>query len=277
MPKNEQWDELFIHPNDHDSIEIRGVPNGTRIVVVSDMQIPLEDRELLDTIFGTFAKWYKPEGDAEYHLFLNGDVMDNFTLSKFLPRVIPRFTVGDEIQWTHRNLSKWGTHFTHKHYVFGNHEDRWERYIFENAPQMAPFTATLAEALGLDELGYDWVPYLKHYAFEGFIITHGDVAIKHTAARMLENYHSAGTSGHANRPQSFTWADASGSDPITWYVTGMTCRRDIGDIIKDWRRIQPWQQGFLVGEVLDGVLYVELVRVHHGAFRAAGRVFKVGE
>lgn len=270
-----KWD-LFSGTDEPGSIKIRGVPDGTRIVVVSDPQVPMEDRPLLHTIFGAFAKWYKPK-NAEYHLFLNGDVLDNFSLSRFVAQVEPNFTAGDEIEMVHDYLREWGKPFTHKHYVFGNHEDRWNKYVWENAPKIAKFMPTLAETLGLAEAGYDWVPYLKHYDFEGFIITHGDTTIKHAAARMLENYHSAGTSGHVNRPQSYTWAAAAGSDPITWYCTGMTCRVDIGDIIKDWRKVQPWQQGFLIGEVLDGILHVELVRVHHGAFMAAGRIFKVGE
>ena len=202
--------------------------------------------------------------------------MDNFKLSKFVARVIPKFTYGDEVKWTRRNLAEWGRHFTHKHYVFGNHEDRWERYVAENAPELAPFTRTLAEALELEVLGYDWVPYLKHYDFEGFIITHGDTTIKHAAARMMETYKSPGTSGHVNRPQSFTWADASGTDPITWFCTGMTCRTDIGDIIKVWGKIQPWAQGFLIGEVQDGILHVQNIVVHHGAFWAAGKFFEIG-
>ena len=270
--------ELFEHTNENPSIKIRGVPNGTRIVVASDMQIPLEDRRLCATIFGDFARWFKPkEPGAEYHLFLNGDVMDNFGLSRFLKRVLPKFTMTDEVNMTKAALKKWGRHFTHKHFAFGNHEDRWERFIWDNAPEMAPHMPSLAEVLELEALGYDFVPYLKHYDFEGFIITHGDRTVMHTAKAMMDVYHSSGTSGHTNRPQSFTFADAASGEPNTWYVTGMLCRKDIGEVIKDWRRVQPWQQAFLIGEVRDGILHVELVRVHHKAFWAAGRMFKVRE
>ena len=278
MPKNAQWSELFASPEERGSVKIRGVPNGTRIVVVSDCQIPLEDRALLGTVFGEFVRWFKPKTPgAEYHLFLNGDVIDNYTLSKFLDRALPTFHVGDEIKLTKKNLALWGRPFTHKHLVFGNHEDRWERYLWEGAPELAPYAPSLATVLGLAELGFDWVPYLRHYDFEGFIITHGDRTTKFVAKDMLELYHTAGTSGHVNRPQSYTYASAANGEPITWYVTGMTCRTDIGDIIKQWRRIQPWQQAFLIGEVVDGVLHVELVRIHHGGFWAAGKMFRVKE
>ena len=269
------WD-LFEGSNDRPSIRINGVPDGTRIVVVSDAQVPMEDRELLSAIFDDFVPAFKPAGKAQYHLFLNGDILDNFTLSTFLARVTPKFTLGDEVDMVKAYLAQWGKLFTHKHYVMGNHEDRWEKAIYFGNPQFARFTVPLHDALDLANLGYDWVPYLKHYDFEGFIITHGDIATKYTASKMLENYHASGVSGHANRPQSYTWADAAKGEATTWYVQGMTCRQNIGDIIKDWRKIQPWQQGFLIGEVQDGILHVELVRVHHGSFRAAGKVYRIG-
>ena len=275
----DRW-ELFEGATELGSIKIRDVPDGTRIVVVSDAQVPLEDRKFLRTIFEDFVPTFAPTKERgkrtpEYHLFLNGDILDAFTLSKYLARVNVRFTLGDEVEMVRTYLEQWGRLFTHRHFVFGNHEDRWNREIYAGNRQFARFTKPLEEALDLANLGYDWVPYLRHYDMEGFIITHGDIFPKHVAAGMMANYQASGTSGHVNRPQSFTWADAADGDAATWHTTGMTCRLDIGDIIADWRRIQPWAQGFLIGEVQDGVLYVENVIAHHGHFRAAGKVWKI--
>ena len=267
---------LFVGREKQDNIRIRSTPDGSRFVFVSDMQVPLEDRKLLRTIFDDFVPDFEPAKDAEYHLFIGGDGLDNFTLSRFLPRVLARFTLADEIKMMRRYLAQWAHQFDGRHYIFGNHEDRWERELYEGNPQLVQFARTLPEVLELDELGYDWVPYLKHYDFEGLILTHGDTAVMHAAKKMMDNYHASGVSGHTNRPQSFTWAAAAGGEPITWYVSGMLCRRDIGSIIKDWRRIQPWMQGFVIGEVRKGVAHVELVRVHHGGFWAAGKWYKVG-
>jgi hypothetical protein len=270
-----QW-ENFSGVDAHDSIKIDNVPDGSRIVVVSDMQVPMEDRRLLKTLFEDFVPEYKPQSEgSEYHLFLNGDVLDNMSLSRFISQVQRDFHVGDEIDMTKEYLASWRKQFTHGHYVFGNHEARWNKYAWENAPEVAAYLPALSKMLNLEALGYDWVPYLKHYDFEGFMITHGDRTSVNAAKDMLMTYHAPGTSGHVNRPMSYSYTNASGDDPITWYCTGMTCRTDIGDIIKDWGRIQPWQQGFLVGEVWDGVLYPELVRVHHGHFSAGGGVYRV--
>lgn len=270
-----RWN-LFEGAEERPSITIEGVPDGTRIVVVSDAQVPFEDRKLLRTIFEDFVPWYKPSGRrAQYHLFLNGDILDAFTLSRYLARVNPRFTLGDEVEMVSDYLEAWGRTFTHRHFVMGNHEDRWDREIYAGNRQFARFTKSLAEVLDLEARGWDWVPYLRHYDFEGFIITHGDIFPKHVAAGMMQNYQASGVSGHVNRPQSFTWADAAAGNAATWHTTGMTCRTDIGDIVADWRRIQPWAQGFLIGEVVDGILYVENVIVHHGRFLAGGRIWKV--
>ena len=270
----DQLDARFDGAEANDNKVIRNTPNGTRIVVVSDMQIPLEDAELLEAIF-RFAREWKPKGLADYHLFLNGDVMDNFTLSKYPARVQPKFTLADEVKLTRGYLKAWGKPFTHRHFVFGNHEDRWDRELYAANPMLAGFAPRLQDVLQLEKLGYDYVDYLKHYDFEGFVITHGDKTTQHVAAGMIQSYHKSGTSGHTNRPQDFTYRDASGGEPITWYVTGMTCRMDIHRVIKDWRRQQPWQQGFLIGEVHDGVLHVQPIRVHHGGFWAAGKFYAV--
>ena len=232
IEKVSRWDDLFINANYQQSTIITNVPNGTRIVVASDTQIPLEDNALCNVIFGEFAEWYRPIEGAEYHLFLNGDVLDNFSLSRFLKRVQPKFTHSDELDITRKALERWGKHFTHKHYVFGNHEDRWEKYLWDNAPAVAASVPSLAEVLCLEDLGYDWVPYLKHYELEGFIITHGNRTTSYAAKAMYDQYHTSGTSGHTNRPQSYTFADAASGEPDSWYVTGMLCRKDIGDVIK---------------------------------------------
>lgn len=270
------WDELFEGQQEKPSINIDSMPDGSRIVVVSDSQVPMEDRALLHTIFDKFVPEFKPTARrAQYHLFLNGDIIDAFNLSSFLQRVQPRFTLGDEVVATRRYLERWGKDFTHKHFVFGNHEDRWDRELYAGNPKLAFATRRLHEVLELSDLGYDWVPYLRHYNVLGFVITHGDLVREHTAAGMLKNYQTSGVSGHTNRPQSHGGADAIDGEANMWYIQGMTCRPEIGDIIKDFRRIQPWQQGFLIGEVRDGVLYVENVTVHHGRFYASGKIYTI--
>ena len=227
-------------------------------------------------IYEQFAKDFKPKS-GEYHHFLNGDFLDLFSLSRFPANVTRKFTLGDEIDMGKERLARYAKPFTHNHYIFGNHEARWDRTAYANNPETAEFNKPLDEVLGLAELGYDWVPYQKHFEFLGFIITHGDTTVKYAAQAMYAQYHKSGTSGHVNRPQSYTFANASNGIPDTWYCTGMTCIMNIGDFIKDWSRLQPWMQAFLIGEVQDGILHTELIRVHHGGFWAAGKFYRIGK
>ena len=250
------------------------MPDGTRVIITSDQQIPFQDDALLDTIYGAFAKDFKPK-TGDYHNFFNGDFLDLFSLSRFPANVKRKFTLADEIAMGKERLAKWSRYFSHNHYVFGNHEARWDKAAYANNPETAEYNMTLDKALELDELGYDWVPYQKHYDFMGFSITHGGSTVKYAAAKMYDQYHRSGTSGHVNRPQSFTFANAANGEPDTWYCTGLTCVMNIGDYIKDWSRQQPWMQAFLIGEVVGGTLYVELIRVHHKGFWAAGKFYPV--
>ena len=197
-------------------------------------------------------------------------------MSRFPARVTPKgYRLGIEIDMGTERLKRWGKPFTHRHFVFGNHEARWDKALYEGSGALSKWTKPLHEALRLEELGYDWVPYPKHYDFEGFIITHGNSTSKYAASMELMAYHRPGTSGHVNRPQDFTYAAAANGDPITWYCTGMMCVNNIGDVIKDWGRKMPWQQAFGIGEVSDGVLHYQLIRVHHGGFWANGKFYSV--
>jgi len=255
-------------------IFVSGVPDGSRLIVTSDQQIPFQDDALLDVIYGQFAKNFKPKR-GEYHHAIAGDGLELFGLSSFPMMVAPRgYRVGMEVDEMRSRLKKWGAKFDKNYYVFGNHEYRWSRVMFEG--RLSQYGTTLEQALGLEELGYDWVPYGRHIDFEGFIITHGYSTAKHAASVELSTYNRSGCSGHTNRPQSHTSASAADGEPITWHSLGMTCRTEMGSVIKSWSRTNPWQQGFGIGEVNNGVLHFEVVRVHHGAFWAAGKHYKVG-
>lgn len=266
--------ELFSDAVDKPSIVIPEAPDGTKVLIISDTQVPFEDKKLLDAVFNRFVpRWLK--GAPESHLFINGDGADNYTLSKFLSRGDISFSFKDELKLTKRYLKEWGKRFSNKHYVFGNHDARYEKFIRENVGPLEGIIPSYEELLGLAEMGYDSVPYRRFYNFLGFIITHGSRVIDNDAKAMLLAYHHSGTSGHTNRPKSWTYANAAGDDPITWYVTGMMCDTSIKDVIDDFKDAVGWQQGFLIGEVQDNVLFVENVRVHHGKFLAGGRVYEV--
>lgn len=267
--------DLFKQYKSKPSITIPDAPDGTRIVVLSDLQIPFQDDELMDVIINELIPWFKPKKPGEYHLFINGDLVDLYTISRFSTNPTATFTVDEEVEATVAYLKRLKAKFTHRHFIFGNHEERWMKYIWDEASKFAKYIPPLDEVLELKKLGYDWVPYQKHFEFLGFILTHGNSVVKYAAAQELMLYQRPGTSGHTNRPQAIMLASAAGDDPITWYSTGMLCRTDIGDFIPAFRRTQSWQQCFGIGEVQDGVLHYELVRVHNNAFRAAGRVFKV--
>lgn len=268
-------DDLFDGVETQGDIIVRGVPDGSRLVVTSDQQIPFQDDALLNTIYGKFVKDFKPKKPgAQYYHAIAGDCLDLFGLSSFPMVVAPKsYRVGVELDMLRERLVKWGKPFDHNYYVFGNHEYRWSRTMFEG--KLPQYTKTLSDALDLEELGYLWTPYGRHVDFEGFIITHGNSTAKHAASVELGLYKSSGTSGHTNRPQDFTDASAADGEPITWYSMGMTCRTDMGSVIKTWSRTMPWQQAFGYGQVENGVLHYQIARVHHGAFMAAGKVYEV--
>ena len=270
-----QYGDLFDGAEGKGDIFVRGVPDGSRIIITSDQQIPFQDDALLDVIYGQFSRDFRPRTpSAQYYHAIAGDCLDLFGLSKFPAHVTPRgYRVGVEVEMLKERLARWSKRFDHNYYIFGNHEFRWEKEMYEG--RLSQYTRRLHEVLELEALGYDWVPYGRHVDFEGFIITHGNSTALHAAKVELTNYQSSGVSGHTNRPQDYTTASASNGEPSTWYSLGMTCRNDIGSVIKVWSQTQRWQQCFGIGQVQNGVLYFNSVRVHHGGFWANGKFYPV--
>lgn len=264
---------LFKKKKIKDSIKLK-LKEGTRFVVLSDLQVPFEDSELLNNIIEDFVPDFR-RGATDFHLFLAGDVIDNYSLSRFPNRVTPLFTLEQEVERTIYWLEKLSKEFSSSHFAFGNHEDRFERELYMNNPQFVFATRTLEELLRLKEFGFDYVDYLKHYDVNGFIITHGDITTKYSASVMLNNYQASGCSGHTNRPQSHTHSSAASGEPDTWHNLGMLCIKNMGDFIPDWRKIMPWQQGFGIGEVVDGKVHFQNIRVHHGVYWACGKAYYI--
>jgi predicted phosphodiesterase len=90
-------------------------------------------------------------------------------------------------------------------WVEGNHENRFKRLLTKQVPALVGALPTLEALLDLEARGFE-LPG-KSWTFQNVLFTHGHVAGKHPAARMLELHPNvdAVVFGHVHKPQT-SWA-----------------------------------------------------------------------
>lgn len=266
--RDEQMERLYRYYKAQDNITIDSVPDGTTVVVVSDLQYPFLDEPWWNTM-ERFIRATKPDV-----LFFNGDVIDAFEISDFDKRPNRLWNLDDEERWVREMLQRVGRWAKTIYWVDGNHEDRMRRTIWKNAEGFEHHVSDLAEALKLDELTAGFVPYRKHIEYLGFVVTHGHIVRKwsaYSARAHWEAYQSSGCNGHTHRIGSFSRTDMHGKTQ-TWYELGCQCRIDME---YGTQAMRDWQHGFLVGQVWDNALHTHSVREIGGGFSVNGEHFKV--
>lgn len=267
-----QMDSLFRYYKERTSMSVNGLPDGTRVLVTGDHQLPFIDEDFEDAKQRFIADW-KPNV-----IVLNGDVIDAYEISDWDKRPSRLFNLEDEFRMAkdliaaYRRLSGGNVYW-----IDGNHEERLQRIIWKRAQEFSFMVADLPEALELEKTTKGFVPYGQHIDIHGFVITHGTIVRSHsayTAKAMIDKYRSSGASGHTHRMGDHSITDHRGVSH-TWYEIGCSCRKDL-----EYMKAHPnWQQGFLIGEIQGGALHPQLVRVIEAkgarGFIAGGNFYRI--
>lgn len=271
-----QMQRLFHNYTSRESISITERPEGTRLLALSDTQFPFVDEPLLEAVY-TFVQDWKPND-----IILNGDIVDMYEVSDFDKRPERAFSVQTEIEMAvdfMRSLKRYAAKDCQLWWADGNHEERFNRYLWRKAAEIQFAVADLPALLHLDELAAGYVPYGKHVDYLGFVFTHGNFVSQfsaYTAKRHLDRYRSSGANGHTHRLGSYSVTDMHGRSH-TWYEMGSLCRRDL-DYVKG---VANWQSGLLIATVAGGVLHPQLVHVIESekgrGFFAAGRYYAIND
>jgi len=122
-------------------------------LVFSDVHIPYQDDLAIQTMFD----YIQTENIKPDIIVILGDLLDFYQISSFSkdPR---RKKVSQELEQTKMVISYIRTSFPDARiiYYFGNHEERWQRFIFKNAKEIADLVIDLLPVkLGLKELNIE--------------------------------------------------------------------------------------------------------------------------
>lgn len=216
-----------------------------RSVFLSDIHIPFQDDTAVNAAL-RLIKLIKPR-----EVFLNGDILDCYQLSRF--SIDPERLLGiqDDLDTLTEFLSALREAAPEAHIVFteGNHEERIVKYL-RNNPEISNLRSLTPEnMLGLSAFNIQWVPSLQTHTYKGTIVTHGSIVRKqsaYSARGQLEKYGISGVSGHTHRLGTHWRTDLRGT--YYWLETGCLCSLKSEYIIG----VPDWQQGLAVGTYLDG-------------------------
>ncbi len=216
----------------------------------SDTHMGYEDPRALAVVLG-IIKDVRPSV-----LIHGGDLCDSYQISKFdkSPERVQRLQ--DEIDAARIHLHQAAQLAPQARRVLleGNHEDRLRRLIWSlpgTASELSRLRAfkaamTWPNLLGLDEMGWDFVPAHKQ-PLVGLLpkmaLKHGDIVRSGsamTARAEYGKYTMSGISGHTHRLGKYYHRDLR--DGHVWLEGGCTCR--ITDV--EYANLPDWQNGCVV-------------------------------
>jgi hypothetical protein len=243
------------------------LPDG-KYLVLSDIHLPFHDAQALETAI--------QEGKRQQvtGVYLNGDTMDMFQISNFT-KFEKSVDIGEEVTTCNKFLAYLREQFPQAQiwYKVGNHEARFERYIWANMPQLAPLIAEkMGESMGLAALLY-LEQYGVTYVGDRNITYAGDLALLHghefgssvfspvnPARGAFLRAKSSVLIGHHHQTSTHHEGNLAG-DKIACFSTGCLC-----DLSPNYRPFAytRWNHGAAVVEVKGKDFWVDNFRIENG-------------
>ena len=227
-----------------------------KVMLTSDYHIPYMKQESYN-ITKKFAKKYKPN-----IFIINGDLIDFYSISSFDKKPDRADTVRTDITQASKvlkDLRKILGNKTEMYLLVGNHEARFQKYLWRHAPELYGVSGlTLPEQLKLKDLNIEyvdadndyWAETKGHLKIGDFVIMHGDsklngasyskyscYGLKNT---MLNGIQQNVAQGHSHRLGLFYHNDFVGLE------LGCLCKTP---------DMSNWQNGFGTFEVYNNKSY----------------------
>lgn len=233
-----------------------------RYLVLSDLHVPYHDERAIEA-----ALRHGLDHGCE-HLVLNGDFLDFYKLSRWSQD--PRLrNPHDELQTGAELIKELAKHFAKdaiKVYKIGNHEARYETFLYERAPALVGIEAfELREVLPIDKT-WRFVASKQVYRLGKLPLLHG-----HELPRGLTDPVNIGRGvflraaetamvGHWHRTSTHVETAGLKEQVTPCYSLGCLCQ-----LTPDYATINKWNHGFAIVDVVKGGNYqVQNVIIHKG-------------
>ncbi|HUU93153.1 MAG TPA: metallophosphoesterase [Phycisphaerae bacterium] len=221
-----------------------------RWLVLADLHLPYHDSDAIKIVLA----WAAQKKNRCDGLLLLGDFADCYALSRWLkdPRM-RRFE--DELSAAGQMLGEMKRVVKPKRIIWkaGNHEDRLEKYLMSQAPELFGLPQfTFKSFLKLDEMGIDWVDAMHPIEYHNLTILHGhewrggfSSPVNPARTAYLKTRECC-IIAHQHRTSEHTEPTLRGTTVTCWSV-GCLC-----DLHPRYSPLNLWNHGFAVVELSQG-------------------------
>lgn len=246
--------------------------NSGRWVVLPDMHVPhhyqLAVRAVLRCVHDV-----RPQ-----HLVLLGDFLDLYSIAQWNDGSLALLKTADlQAEYDAGNavldqieaaLPKGCA----KHYLWGNHEDRFQRFMMkgDNA-RMGKALITPERGLRLRERGWKWYDNRNDdfvAITDDLHVVHGEWCTLHTAKKHLDAHRRSVIFGHTHRVQTFKVGPRAG-----YNIGHLMDTRSAGAEYASRLVRETWSEAFAVVDVHRGHAQVQVVEVQNGHFHYGQRAY----
>lgn len=235
-----------------------------KVLVLSDLHIPYHN---VDAILTALDYGMNTGIDG---IYLNGDVIDFARISRW-QKDPSAPTAQVEIDAVYEFLYGLKGFDLPIYYKMGNHEDRWNAYLLQNAPELHDLDAMQMESvLGLDELDIELIDSKAKAHFGKLLVIHGHefgesfFSPVNPARGLFLKAKTSVLAGHNHQTSTHHENDLNGNPTATFSV-GCLC-----DLSPDYRpyAFTKWNVGFAIVEIEeDGFFTVHNKRIMNGRVR----------
>jgi predicted phosphodiesterase len=235
-------------------IEIKG---PCKVLVMGDLHIPYHDKRAVETALNYAVK------HGCDTLYLNGDCGDYYGISDYDKDPENRDMPG-ELDVQEQILDILKPLFKTKYLKCGNHDARWEKYIFRNAPELGRVAKVrLPKILELAERGYEWVDNKQWSIIGRLPILHGHEVngsspVNAARGAYLKANNTIAVGHHHRTSQHVETQSLTQTQIVTWSI-GCLC-----NLRPAYAPINKWNLGFAIIDVdSDGSFEFTNLRIDH--------------
>ncbi len=229
---------------DEETYEPYIITGHKRVFIINDIHLPYHNIDAITAAFD-FAKKEKPDA-----IFINGDLLDFHQLSYFErdPKKKQFSTELEIFKQFFQLLTK--TFGVKIYFKFGNHEERYERFLLQKAKELAGVEEfELENIIKARAEGIEVIKDKKIVVMNGLPFIHGHetgrvIFSPVNAARglMLKAKHSA-VKGDCHNTSEHPTKDIFGKFMMAWSV-GCLC-----GLTPKWFPINEWNHGFAINDL----------------------------
>jgi predicted phosphodiesterase len=235
-----------------------------KVLVIGDLHIPYHN---VDAIYTALDYGVSEDVDA---IYLNGDIIDFAKISRWMkdPSVPSPQVEIEMVQEFLYGLKGLGLPI---YYKMGNHEDRWNAYLLQSAPELYDLDALqIKSILGLEDFDIELIDSKQIAHFGKLMVIHGHEFGESTfspvnpARGIFLRAKTSVLSGHNHQTSAHHENDLNGN-PTACFSLGCLC-----DLSPDYRpfAFTKWNHGFAIVSIEDnGYFTVDNHRIIEGRVR----------